>query len=445
MDKSRKREEFFHNLPICNNFFIINNVMINNFLRINCLRIRGFGMVNQNIMLVLVIIFGLIFCQTHTSYQDDSASRKVSIRTNNTENFILPPLEQVQIGTAPEDVKCNYDYVLVVKVQTGKPYCITVHTAQKLVVERGWGRLVTILSPTTVDLRVSISNGTSPLTVGFFLKGVKIYYIKDWNFGDNHTDYKTHNILENNLYSYPFSNHPITTKTFYGYVNVTDPVTDPYSQHPITKSFKITVSKNDNRFISNFFQNEGIIYQEDSDGFDVNTANVTNPVIHWTFGDEQTFSANTQPPEDTPNPFHKYNKDGTLNGIVSVTQIDYPKNNTEYWKFAVLVVNRTTTGEIMESLYPHQPIPGLDQFKVNQKLSFYVDIGTSSKVQSTKDFHEVFTYLWNFDDGTKPVTTNDVQVYHVYNQSKNYLVNCTITDNIDSLHLNLWKAVSIIH
>lgn len=48
-----------------------------------------------------------------------------------------PPLQQLKKGTSPYDVKCNKDFVLILKQQNNSPACVKPTTAAKLI-HRGW-------------------------------------------------------------------------------------------------------------------------------------------------------------------------------------------------------------------------------------------------------------------------------------------------------------------
>lgn len=48
-----------------------------------------------------------------------------------------PPLQQLKKGTGPYDVKCNKDFVLILKQQNNSPACVKPTTAAKLI-HRGW-------------------------------------------------------------------------------------------------------------------------------------------------------------------------------------------------------------------------------------------------------------------------------------------------------------------
>lgn len=48
------------------------------------------------------------------------------------------PLQQVQAGISPQDVKCNENLVLIIKTEDGSPACVKQTTADALI-SRGWG------------------------------------------------------------------------------------------------------------------------------------------------------------------------------------------------------------------------------------------------------------------------------------------------------------------
>ncbi|MHB8547094.1 MAG: hypothetical protein ACYDAJ_10050 [Nitrosotalea sp.] len=58
---------------------------------------------------------------------------------------ILPPLQQVNSGTAPQDVKCIAGLVLVLKAEDGSPACVQQPTADVLTA-RGWAKLASGIS-----------------------------------------------------------------------------------------------------------------------------------------------------------------------------------------------------------------------------------------------------------------------------------------------------------
>lgn len=57
-----------------------------------------------------------------------------------TDSYILSPLQQVNSGTSPQNVKCTLGLVLVLKTEDGSPACVRQSTAYVLIT-RGWGKL----------------------------------------------------------------------------------------------------------------------------------------------------------------------------------------------------------------------------------------------------------------------------------------------------------------
>ncbi|MGI0060981.1 MAG: hypothetical protein ACREBA_00850 [Nitrosotalea sp.] len=52
----------------------------------------------------------------------------------------LSPLKQFQSGIDAQNVKCEQDLKLIIKLADGSPACVTAATA-KVLTERGWGHL----------------------------------------------------------------------------------------------------------------------------------------------------------------------------------------------------------------------------------------------------------------------------------------------------------------
>ena len=53
---------------------------------------------------------------------------------------LLSPLDQMQQGILPENIKCSSDFVLIVKLDGDSSACVT-PTTQQTLIERGWGFL----------------------------------------------------------------------------------------------------------------------------------------------------------------------------------------------------------------------------------------------------------------------------------------------------------------
>jgi hypothetical protein len=59
------------------------------------------------------------------------------------------PLQQVQSGLSPQDVKCNEGLVLIIKTEDGSPACVTQSTADALIT-RGWGKSLTDVTSSSI-------------------------------------------------------------------------------------------------------------------------------------------------------------------------------------------------------------------------------------------------------------------------------------------------------
>jgi hypothetical protein len=84
----------------------------------------------KNLHLLIIVISGIVML-SNTNF--------IFAATN------VSPLKQFQSGISAEDVKCGPGFQLIVKAHDGYPACVKPQTAMKLV-ERGWGRIVTLSS-----------------------------------------------------------------------------------------------------------------------------------------------------------------------------------------------------------------------------------------------------------------------------------------------------------
>jgi hypothetical protein len=84
----------------------------------------------------LVAIFGILLTVICLALPQIESARA------QTDSNILSPLQQVNSGTSPKDVKCILGLVLALKTEDGSPACVRQSTAYVLIA-RGWGKLAT--------------------------------------------------------------------------------------------------------------------------------------------------------------------------------------------------------------------------------------------------------------------------------------------------------------
>lgn len=398
-------------------------------------------------MTVFVILFGLICCQTYSSYGDNAIPSKTLARVNSTQIIELPPLEQTNMGIPKEDVYCHFGFVKVFSLdESNKPHvaCVNPQDESKII-ERGWNPVISTKNE-KITLVMSTSNGTNPLEVGFFLNGSSIDDRKFWMFGNGHAE-QNFDLLENQLYSFPAGSN--TIHTYSGYVNIAD-----YngSKIPTNIQFNIIVAPNTNTtIISNFGQNEGILYQKDSDGFDISTSITPSnpclsgyPCIIWKFGDDSV-SAKKTLNDNTPNPFHQYTKAGILHGTVSVEADSAVTSSwkTGYWNFATLVLNSTIQNKAPRiNVTENGMETPRDQWPANQSLIFQADNTPANMLPG-----ESLIYTWSFGNNTAPKPpTSSPTIDYTYNRNGTYLVNLTMTaksNNKITFHDSLLKTIFI--
>ncbi|WP_179367931.1 hypothetical protein [Candidatus Nitrosotenuis sp. DW1] len=376
------------------------------------------------------------------SYEDDLDSiKKLDQKTNITQNILLTPIQQIKSGINPEDVKCKDDYALVIRYSSKNPAaCVKPENSQTFE-ERGYV-LEQKRCKKPIDLKMSTSNGTNPLTVGFFLNGTDNRCMKSWDFGDNKTRLGTYNIIENHQYVHSFTDSDNDSKTFTGYVNVTDPRYDKKDTPPVNQTFSVTVLKNKHDYIYNVNQLMGVIIEDNSAGFSISTKNVKSKTT-WTF-DEITLPT---PPYRLAE-HYKYGKTGTLNGHVKVTPLlghPDPDYESEYWNFTVLVLPKMkTTYEIIAWEEGSNPRYHGDVHHATKQINFQCASGTKIKVDLTRDNENKKNTTWDFGDNfTKKDGFVTKHKYAFTNVTKNYLVTCDTKDGTGK-PIKVWKSISIV-
>jgi hypothetical protein len=400
------------------------------------------------ILVILLVIVICILYQPQTSYQDSHIDKKSQQQES--------PIKQYESGNIIKNIKCPNYMQLAEKAETGYPVCLTPST-EKILASRGFIVTLGTLS-TNPPILQSISYGRSPLTVGFYLTESNPFTLKNWNFGDNKTDNLTNSYIENHQYFFPHRNGKIWN--FTGNVTVMD--SDKTQQYIV--SFKVSLLNKTRQYITNFDQYESIIYQNDADGFSVNSGNIgEQPIWSWTWGDDDS---DHPVGSEYTNPFHTYTIGKNFTGDVAIIPRGF-KQPIDDWPFGVLVLNYSEPRptRIYDDVYPGKEfVVDTDMFRVNQNLCFYFSADNNHDVKKTfenndgrcgvkgheniknrlTDIDKISHVTWFF--GNKNVTSNDpldqLLPKYVFTKNGTFNVNCTIYYN-DRTHVSLSKTVVI--
>lgn len=259
--------------------------------------------------------------------------------------------------------------------------------------------------PIIKDLSVSIHEGPAPLIVGFFLNGPNIGHRKRWHFEGQSSGKEDNNLIHTHTYDNP-GNYDV-------WVDIIDE-----NNKVVESSIKKTIHvKNKTQVIAGFTQWQGVIYEGDAVGFSISHDIPGTPKIIWSWGDGKVDSTDDRKfyPHRL-NPHHSYEKNGVLEGEVTIKETSGRNGITESRKFAVMVLpdKRKEFAGFIEIISEFQR-PRTIELPVNKELKF--------QAQVTGVDEKKYSFLWDFGDksgGSGRMTT------HTYHKSDNYSVSCTI-------------------
>lgn len=258
-------------------------------------------------------------------------------------------------------------------------------------------------------LYYSTNSGDANLTVGFYLEGHPdiIKYLKSWKFGDNTPEEKDHDLVKNHTY---FNGSPSSCQ---GSVTVLDPV----SEKPISPqiNFVINVTKHNaaQPCIGNFYQTEGVFFQNYKVGCSIDVQGVSPDDIKW----EWENNANSLQGKDQTHPWLQYSKvakENPTSGSVTV----FGPNGKDVWNFYAIVLQDPTTllgGEIdMEpNVWPY----------VNQEINFLANLKPLVSKLNLPDGY-AYRYHWKFETNPSNKISNveDEEGVIDWSNLSNYLI-----------------------
>lgn len=257
--------------------------------------------------------------------------------------------------------------------------------------------------PIIKDLHVSITEGSAPLVVGFFLDGPTIAHRKRWHFGDGSP------VEDNNLiHTHRYEKEGIYEDKIY--VEIIDE-----NNRILDTSRKFTIRvKPRIKIINGFSQWQGVIYEGDSVGFSIAHEVLGKPEIMWVWNKEEN-PQRPDPANNKLNPHHKYTTTGTHNGNVTV-------DKSASKEFAVMVLPyplKKKTGHIDVSSM--RGAGESSEFPVNEELIFDAQIGIDFSKHSP---------VWHiFDSNGKIVKIPDnlgPTFKHTFVKKDSYLVKCNM-------------------
>lgn len=273
-------------------------------------------------------------------------------------------------------------------------------------------------------LHYSADSGDANLMVGFFLEGPDdiIKYVKIWDFGDNTLE-KDHSIVANHFYDSRTPSPCIMTMT----IADLDPSKPPIVQF----SIQIKITKHEGKYISNFYQTEGVAIDNSAVGFAIAETRIENPPLIWDYDskggtDEQEDSGISQ-----INPNHRYKKwqyDPPYQGTVKLFEAGKPLDPSkplDQWNFSAM---------ILPSLIKY--VGWIDFFSDRGNKTAKVKIGSpvsfTVQVSGGIPFDDA-SYKWDVQAKSLDVITPPVisysgpSAYCTFSKSATYQIRCMIS------------------